>query len=98
MRLRLSHPDWNLPNMKDGQTLVCKICNASDPTPTSCDAEMPDNDRHYDLNRDNNPMAIRRNKLYLIPHVRPNPATLSLLLDSPEPRSSRQGFLPASQA
>ena len=82
VRLRLSHPDWNLPNMKDGQTLVCKICNASDPTPTSCDAEMPDKDKHYDLNRDNNPMAIRRNKLHLVPGVAPNPEILEILQKS----------------
>ena len=91
VRRRLSHPDWNLPNMKDGQTLVCKICNASDPTPTTCDSEMPDKDRHYDLNRDNNPKAIRRNKLILIPGIRPNPAIFSLLLTSPEPQSSLKG-------
>ena len=78
VRRRLSHPDWGLPNIKDGQTLVCKICNASDPTPTTCDSDMTGEDKHYDLNRDNNPMAIRRNKLHLVPGVAPNPRILEI--------------------
>jgi len=78
VRRRLSHPDWGLPNIKDRQTLVCKICNASDPTPTTCDSDMPEEDKHYDLNRDNNPMAIRRNKLHLVPGVAPNPRILEI--------------------
>ena len=79
VRTRLSQPDWGLPYIKTGQTLVCKICNASDPTPTTCDGDMPEEDKHYDLNRDNNQMAIHRNKLILIPGVAPNPKILEIL-------------------